>query len=146
MQCIAVCIIRDCAAADQPESPRWPLSTAESAYNGHNSIWTGPWPYIQYENSQFQYCIFISHIAVPMETYFHAFLFAYICVYKSNLFFFSCLSYSKSHHLCQNWRGFVNCTACSLSDQFSKCFITMTKSKFVPVILYIACRCCPTPL
>lgn len=86
MQCIAVCFIRGCAAADQPESPWWPLSTAESAYNGHASIWTGPWPWpypiwkfnILIFNFYLSYCCtcedLFSHILI--STRYHA-----ICIY-----------------------------------------------------------------
>ena len=42
-QCIAVCCVWGCTAADQSRCPCWPLSTDESTNNGHVNIRTGPW-------------------------------------------------------------------------------------------------------
>ncbi len=41
-QCIAVCCVWGCIAADQSGCPCWPLSTVESANSRHVSIRTGP--------------------------------------------------------------------------------------------------------
>ena len=42
-QCIAVCCIWSCIAADHLGCTFWPLSTTESTNNGNVSIRTGPW-------------------------------------------------------------------------------------------------------
>ena len=42
-QCIAVCCVWGCRAADQSGCPCWPLSIVESTNNGQLSIRTGPW-------------------------------------------------------------------------------------------------------
>ena len=43
-QCITICCVWDCIAANQSGCPYWPLSTAESGKNGHVSIRTEPQP------------------------------------------------------------------------------------------------------
>lgn len=42
IQCIVVCGVCACIAADYLECPCWPLSTAKNTHNAHVSIRTGP--------------------------------------------------------------------------------------------------------
>lgn len=41
--CITGCYVWGCVVTDQSECSCWPLSPAESTFNGHMSIKTGPW-------------------------------------------------------------------------------------------------------
>lgn len=43
IQYIPTCCLLGCVATDQSEYPCWTLSTAESIYKEHMSIWIGPW-------------------------------------------------------------------------------------------------------